>query len=114
MDYKEKYYLWKNSDRISDAERQELAAIENNDKEIRERFAQDMEFGTGGLRGLLGMGTNRINVYMIRKTTQGFAQYIKENGAQACERGVVIAHDNRRFSVVFSLDTAGVLAANGI
>lgn len=114
MDYKEKYYLWKNSDRISDAERQELAAIENNDKEIRERFAQDMEFGTGGLRGLLGMGTNRINVYMIRKTTQGFAQYIKENGAQACERGVVIAHDNRRFSVEFSLETAGVLAANGI
>ena len=99
---------------MTEAEKKELKQIEHNDTEIRERFTQDLEFGTAGLRGVLGMGTNRMNRYIVRRTTQGFAQYIKSMGEEACRRGIVIAHDNRRFSVEFSQETAGVLAANGI
>lgn len=114
MDYLKKYAHWCKSKELDEKDRAELKALEDNDKELKERFSNDLEFGTGGLRGVIGVGTNRINKYMIRKTTQGFAQYIKKAGAAACARGVVIAHDNRRFSVEFSLETAGVLAANGI
>lgn len=114
MDYLKKYTHWCNSKELDEKDRAELKALEDNDKELKERFSNDLEFGTGGLRGVIGVGTNRINKYMIRKTTQGFAQYIKNAGEEACARGVVIAHDNRRFSVEFSLETAGVLAANGI
>ena len=114
MQYMDKYQNWLNSDRLSSEEKQELLSIQNDDKEIQERFSKDLEFGTGGLRGVLGMGTNRINRYMVRKTTQGLAQYILQNGEEACRRGIVIAHDNRRFSTEFALETAGVLAANGI
>lgn len=114
MTYIEKYKAWRDSDLIDDSDRAELLAIADNDTEIKERFVKDMEFGTGGLRGILGVGTNRMNKYIIRKTTKGFAEYIKKNGEQACRRGVVIAHDNRRQSIEFCLETAGVLAANGI
>ncbi len=114
MNYLDKYNEWKNHPNLDAGDREELVAIESDDKEIKERFLYDLEFGTGGLRGILGIGTNRINKYMIRKTTQGFAEYIKKAGAEACTRGVVIAHDNRRFSIEFCLETAGVLAANGI
>ncbi len=114
MNYFEKYSAWCNSKGIDEADRAELLAIADNDKEIKERFLYDIEFGTGGLRGIIGVGTNRINKYVIRKTTKGFAEYIKQAGADACRRGVVIAHDNRRYSVEFCLETAGVLAANGI
>lgn len=114
MDYLKKYAHWCNSENLDEKDKAELKALSNDDKELKERFTNDLEFGTGGLRGVIGVGTNRINKYMIRKTTQGFAQYIKKAGKDACERGVVIAHDNRRFSVEFSLETAGVLAANGI
>ncbi len=114
MSYIEKYQSWCESKNIDEADRIELLAMADNDKEIKERFLYDIEFGTGGLRGVLGVGTNRINKYMVRKTTKGFAEYIKKAGADACRRGVVIAHDNRRFSVEFCLETAGVLAANGV
>ena len=114
MDYKNKYLHWCQSPALDLVDREELIAMKNNEEKIKEHFYCDLEFGTGGLRGVLGVGTNRINKYMIRKTTQGFAQYIKSVGKDACERGVAIAHDNRRFSVIFSLETAGVLAANGI
>ncbi len=114
MDYLKKYTHWCNSENLDEKDKAELKALSNDDNEIKERFTNDLEFGTGGLRGVIGVGTNRINKYMIRKTTQGFAQYIKKAGKKACSRGVVIAHDNRRFSVEFSLETAGVLAANGI
>ena len=114
MNYFEKYQNWCNSKGIDEQDRAELLAIADNDKEIKERFLYDMEFGTGGLRGVIGIGTNRINKYIIRKTTKGFAEYIKEAGADACRRGVVIAHDNRRYSIEFCMETAGVLAANGI
>ncbi len=114
MNYLEKYEDWRCSSYIDDADRAELDAIADNDKEIKERFLYDMEFGTGGLRGIIGIGTNRINKYVIRKTTKGFAEYIKKAGKDAMARGVVIAHDNRRFSIEFCRETAGVLAANGI
>jgi phosphoglucomutase len=114
MNYLDKYNEWKNHPGLDAKDREELIAIADDDKEIKERFLYDLEFGTGGLRGVLGVGTNRINKYMIRKTTQGFAEYIKKAGADACARGVVIAHDNRRFSIEFCIETAGVLAANGI
>ena len=114
MDYLSKYNHWCNSEFIDDATKGELFAIRENDNEIKERFFCDLAFGTGGLRGVIGAGTNRINKYIVRKTTQGYADYIKKCGKEAMERGVVIAHDNRRFIIEFSEETAGVLAANGI
>lgn len=114
MNYFEKYKSWCENENIDPADRSELLAIADDDKEIKERFLYDIEFGTGGLRGIIGVGTNRINKYIVRKTTKGFAEYIKKAGADACRRGVVIAHDNRRYSVEFCLETAGVFAANGI
>ncbi len=114
MDYMDAYKHWLNSDNIDAATKKELEALSGNDAEIKERFFCELEFGTAGLRGVLGAGTNRINKYIIRKATQGYAEYVKKQGADACKRGVVIAHDNRRFSVEFCLETAGVLAANGI
>ena len=114
MNYLDKYNSWCNSDGLDAADKADLLSIASDNKEIQERFLYDLEFGTGGLRGVIGIGTNRINKYIVRKTTQGFANYIKSFGEEACKRGVVIAHDNRRFSVSFCLETAGVLAANGI
>lgn len=113
--YQDVFQQWLNDDRLDPRDRAELVSIQGNDGEIRERFSKDLEFGTGGLRGIIGVGTNRINRYMIRKTTQGYAQYMKKVGGEdACRRGVVISHDNRRFSIEFANETAGVLAANGI
>ncbi len=114
MNYIDKYNSWCNSNGLDAQDKADLLSIANDDKEIQERFLYDLEFGTGGLRGVIGIGTNRINKYIVRKTTQGFANYIKSFGEEACKRGVVIAHDNRRFSISFCLETAGVLAANGI
>ncbi len=114
MNYQELYRHWLESPYITEEEKQELLSIANDDNEIKERFIREVEFGTGGLRGVLGMGINRINKYMVRKVTQGFADYIKAAGEDACKAGVAIAHDNRRFSVEFCRETAGVLAANGI
>ncbi len=114
MNYQIKYQQWCENANTDAATKAELQSIAENDQEIKERFFCDLAFGTGGLRGVIGAGTNRINKYMIRKTTKGYAEYIKKAGADACARGVVIAHDNRRFSVEFAEETAGVLAANGI
>ncbi len=114
MNYIDVYKHWLNSEGIDDSTKKELESLAGNDAEIKERFYCELEFGTGGLRGVLGAGTNRINKYIVRKTTQGYAEYVKKAGKEACERGVVIAHDNRRFSVEFCRETAGVLAANGI
>lgn len=110
MDYREKYEHWLEH---ADAEtRSELADLDEG--EIYDRFYTDMAFGTAGLRGIIGAGTNRLNKYTIRKTTAGLANYIKEMGPDACRRGIVIAHDNRRKSDEFSIETAKILAANGI
>lgn len=110
MDYKEKFEHWcKNADSKTVAELKALS-----EDEIYDRFYTTMEFGTAGLRGVLGAGTNRMNKYTVRKATLGLALYIRSLGEDACKRGVVIAHDNRRMSVEFSKEAAGVLAANGI
>lgn len=106
------YERWLNSENIDENTRSELLSL--TEKEISEAFYKEMEFGTAGLRGIIGPGTNRINIYTVRKATQGFADYIKSNGADAVSRGVAIAYDNRRKSVEFAENTAGVLAANGI
>ena len=112
MEYLAKYQHWC---QFADAQTQaELAAIASDDAEIQRRFSSDLEFGTAGLRGVIGAGTNRMNKYIIRKTTQGYAEYIKKAGEEACARGIVIAHDNRRLSVEFAQETACILAANGI
>ena len=107
-----KYKFWlENAD--SDTVK-ELKSIQDDENEIYERFYKELEFGTGGMRGIIGAGCNRINKYTIARATLGFAKYIKENGEAACKRGVAIAHDNRRCSRLFAEVTAGVLAANKI
>lgn len=112
--YMETYREWLNSPFTDEDTRAELAAIEGNDAEIHARFYRTMEFGTAGMRGIIGAGTNRINRYVIRKATLGYANYLKQTDRKAAERGVVIAHDNRRMSREFCMETAGVLAAQGI
>ncbi|MBE6555454.1 MAG: phospho-sugar mutase [Ruminococcaceae bacterium] len=115
MDYKELYQKWKSSTDDDEQTRAELEAIEGDDAEIYDRFYRNMAFGTAGMRGLIGAGTNRINRYTVRKATLGYARYLKSTvGEDACVRGVVIAHDNRRMSREFCMETAGVLAAEGI
>ncbi len=114
-DYMELYRQWCESSLVDGETRKELLALKGNDAEIYDRFYQDMAFGTAGMRGVIGAGSNRMNRYTVRKATQGYAQYLKENvGEEAARRGVVIAHDNRRMSREFCMETAGVLAANGI
>ena len=84
------------------------------DKQKEEAFCKNIEFGTGGLRGILGAGINRMNVYTVRKATKGYAEYIKREGSEAMSRGVAIAYDNRRMSSQFALEAANVLSENGI
>ncbi len=112
MDYRKEYEKWLESDYFNAATTQELLAIKDDDKEIEDRFYRNLAFGTAGMRGKLGAGTNRINVYMIRRATKGLADYILQKGGK--ERGVVIAYDSRHFSDVFALETAKTLAACGI
>lgn len=112
MDYLEKYKEWCNNPVFDEDTRRELLAIKGDDKEIKERFYKDLEFGTGGLRGVIGAGTNRMNIYTVGKATQGLAnKIIKENGQN---KGVAIAYDSRRMSKEFSEMTALILNANGI
>lgn len=86
-DYQKKYNEWINSDFIDDLTKQELKLISNDEKEIEDRFYKDLSFGTGGLRGIMGAGTNRMNIYTIRKATQGLANYICKNGKQKKRSG---------------------------
>ena len=112
MNYKEKYEEWLANDYFDEGTKEELEAIADDEAEIEERFYKDLDFGTGGMRGIIGAGTNRVNKYTIRKATQGLANYIKENGDK--DKGVAISHDNRRRSREFATEAALVLAANGI
>lgn len=114
MDYKERYKLWMESPVIDKATKEELMAIAHDEKELEDRFYKDLEFGTGGLRGIIGAGSNRMNKYTVGRATQGLANYIKKQGQEAMNRGVVIAYDSRRMSKEFALETALVLNANGI
>ena len=112
MDYKEMYQEWLGNPYFDEATKAELKGIAGDEKEIEERFYMDLEFGTAGLRGVIGAGTNRMNIYTVRKATQGLANYIASVGGQA--RGVAIAFDSRRMSPEFADEAALCLAANGI
>lgn len=110
----ERYAFWTGDLYFDEATRQELLGLVSDPKEIEDRFYCDLEFGTGGMRGRLGAGTNRMNQYVIRKITQGLADSVLELGPEAGARGVVISYDSRRFSPEFAMETALVLAANKI
>lgn len=114
MSYKETYERWLNSPVLSEADKAELAALAGNEKEIEERFYRELEFGTAGMRGILGMGTNRMNIYNVRRASQGVAKYVNSKGADAAKAGVLIGYDTRNFSRVFAEETAKVLACAGI
>lgn len=114
MTYTERYNKWLNSPKIDDETRAELAAISDDDNEIKERFIKDLEFGTGGLRGIIGAGDNRMNIYTVKKATQGLCEDIKNKGEEYMKRGVVIAYDSRHKSDAFAKESALTLAANGI
>ncbi len=111
-DYKKQFEFWLNDSYFDDATKEELLGIRNNEKEIEERFYKDLEFGTGGLRGIIGAGTNRMNIYTVRKATQGLANYILKQGKK--DPKVAIAYDSRRMSPEFADVAALCLAANGI
>ena len=112
MNYKESYKAWLENPYFDEDTKKELQAIANDDNEIKERFYTDLEFGTAGLRGIIGAGTNRMNIYTVRKATQGLANYIIKAGEQ--KKGVAIAYDSRRMSPEFAKEAALCLAANGI
>ena len=112
MEYREKYEEWLSNPYFDEATKEELRAIAGDEGEIKERFYKDLEFGTAGLRGVIGAGTNRLNIYTVRKATQGLANYICKNNGQ--DKGVAIAYDSRRMSPEFADEAALCLAANGI
>lgn len=112
MEYKAMYQQWLDNPYFDEETKKELKAIEGNEKEIEDRFYMDLEFGTAGLRGVIGAGTNRMNIYTVRKATQGLANYIKSVKGEA--KGVAIAYDSRHMSPEFADESALCLAANGI
>ncbi len=114
MDYKARYNEWLEKLSGDDPLKKELESIKDDEREIEDRFYQDLSFGTAGLRGKVGAGTNRMNFLTVGKASQGVADYIVSKGKEACEKGVVIAHDPRHFSKEFSQLAAGIFAANGI
>ena len=112
MNYMDVYQSWLSSAYIDEATKEELKKIEDDKKEIEDRFYRDLEFGTGGLRGVIGAGTNRLNIYTVRKATQGLANFIISEDGQ--DKGVAIAFDSRHMSPEFSREAALCLNANGI
>ena len=110
--YLEEYKKWCESPDFDEETKRELLGIKDDEKEIEDRFYKELEFGTAGLRGVIGAGTNRMNKYTVGKATQGLANYIIEQGTQ--DKGVAISYDSRRMSKEFSLQTALILNANGI
>ena len=112
MDYKEVYEQWLSNPYFDDATKEELRKISEDDNEIQERFYMDLEFGTAGLRGIIGAGTNRMNIYVVRRATQGLANYIAKVDKKS--QGVAIAYDSRHMSPEFAQEAALCLAANGI
>lgn len=112
MEYLEEYKRWCEGKEFDEETKKELLEIKDDEKEIEDRFYKELEFGTAGLRGVIGAGTNRMNKYTVGKATQGLANYILEQGTQ--EKGVAISYDSRKMSKEFSLQTALILNANGI
>ena len=111
-DYMTIYKEWLENPYFDEATKEELRAIEGDENEIKERFYMDLEFGTAGLRGIIGAGINRMNIYTVRRATQGLANYIIKQGGAA--KGVAIAFDSRHMSPEFAEEAALTLAANGI
>lgn len=111
-DYMKIYQEWLSNPYFDEATKEELRVIEGNENEIKERFYMDLEFGTAGLRGIIGAGINRMNIYVVRRATQGLANYIIKQGA--ADKGVAIAYDSRHMSPEFAMEAAMTLAANGI
>ena len=112
MSYMEQFNFWVEDSYFDEETKKELLAIKDNEKEIEDRFYKELEFGTGGLRGVIGAGTNRMNIYTVRKATQGLANYILKQGG--AEKGIAIAYDSRRMSPEFADEAALCMAANGI
>ena len=112
MDYLKEYQRWCEDPSFDVETKKELEQIKNDEEEIKDRFYKELEFGTAGLRGVIGMGTNRMNKYTVGKATQGLANYIIEQGVQ--DKGVAISYDSRKMSDEFSMQTALILNANGI
>ena len=112
MEYLNEYKKWCTSDVFDEKTKKELLNIKEDKKEIEDRFYKELEFGTAGLRGIIGAGTNRMNIYTVGKATQGLANYIKKNKGE--KRGVAIAFDSRHMSKEFSEEAASILNANGI
>lgn len=113
MNYMENFKKWIDSEIINEESREELIAIEHDNVEVQDRFYKNLEFGTGGLRGIIGAGTNRINVYTVSKATQGLANFINLSNSNK-SKSVAIAYDSRHYSDVFAEEAALVLAANDI
>ena len=114
MDYKKLYEIWSSDSFFNDSTREELAGISSDEKEIEDRFYKNLEFGTGGLRGVIGAGTNRMNIYTVAKASAGLAQYIISSGEDAMKKGVAISFDSRHFSPDFAKVAASTLAGYGI
>lgn len=114
MDYRKTYEDWLKSDFLDEDSKNELKSIENNEEEIKDRFYKDLEFGTAGLRGIMGIGTNRMNPYVIKRASEGLARTIINHGKEAVKKGIVIAHDVRFNSHEFSIIAARVFASKGI
>lgn len=114
MNSYEKYLYWIRNEYFDEETKSELMKIKNKPKEIEDRFFKDLDFGTGGLRGIIGAGINRINIYTVRKASQGLANYLMKLGNEVKTRGIVIAYDSRYKSREFALETAKVFAGNGI
>ncbi len=114
MDYQKNYQSWLQDARLNEEGRKELESIKGNEKEIEYRFGGEMEFGTAGMRGIIGYGINEMNIYTVMRATQGLAQWVKSLGKEQMARGVVISYDTRRKSEEFAKVSAGVLAKNGI
>ncbi len=114
QEYEKRYQQWLESDIVDEATKEELRQIANDPKEIEERFYRDLEFGTGGLRGVMAAGTNRMNIYTVRRATQGLANYLLAKDPKTPEMGVAIAYDSRNNSPLFAEETAAVMNGNGI
>lgn len=114
MGYIENYEKWLASDVLDEAAKQELLSVKDDAKELEDRFYRDLEFGTAGMRGVLGIGTNRINIYNVRQASHGVAAYVNKEGAEAAAKGVLIGYDTRIMSREFAEETAKVLAKAGV
>ena len=112
MSYREEFQFWLEDSYFDEETKKELRAIQDNETEVEDRFYNELEFGTGGLRGVIGAGTNRMNIYTVRKATQGLANYILKKGGR--EKGIAIAYDSRFMSPEFADEAALCMAANGI